>query len=185
MSLKLSDTRVYEPQIRARLGTTTHLCEVVVLKLRTVFTWSAAQVRAPSDLGWHGPDQRTWGSTDPLGSYLRLIDFVYHSTVGLRVIKKKKKDPLSATPGLGGHATPGPVGSWWRVGPNSPPPQVVAVPLPTDHHPRSVALSLQLPVPSCAHSSPNSPPPQVNLLTAVERKTVKARLWPWLSDNSP
>ena len=24
------------------------------------------------------------------GSYLRLIDFVYHSTVGLRVIKKKK-----------------------------------------------------------------------------------------------
>ena len=25
MSLKLSDTRVYEPQIRARLGTTAHL----------------------------------------------------------------------------------------------------------------------------------------------------------------
>ena len=25
------------------------------------------------------------------GSYLRLIDFVYHSTQGLRVIKKKKK----------------------------------------------------------------------------------------------
>jgi len=25
------------------------------------------------------------------GSYLRLIDFVYHSTLGLRVIKKKKK----------------------------------------------------------------------------------------------
>ena len=24
------------------------------------------------------------------GSYLRLIDFVYHSTLGLRVIKKKK-----------------------------------------------------------------------------------------------
>ena len=24
-------------------------------------------------------------------SYLRLIDFVYHSTLGLRVIKKKKK----------------------------------------------------------------------------------------------
>jgi len=24
------------------------------------------------------------------GSYLRLIDFVYHSTIGLRVIKKKK-----------------------------------------------------------------------------------------------
>ena len=26
------------------------------------------------------------------GPYLRLIDFVYHSTLGLRVIKKKKKD---------------------------------------------------------------------------------------------
>ena len=25
-----------------------------------------------------------------MGSYLRLIDFVYHSTLGLRVIKKKK-----------------------------------------------------------------------------------------------
>ena len=36
LSLHLSDTRVYEPQIRARLGTTTHLCEVVVLKLRAV-----------------------------------------------------------------------------------------------------------------------------------------------------
>jgi len=26
------------------------------------------------------------------GSYLRLIDFVYHATLGLRVIKKKKKE---------------------------------------------------------------------------------------------
>jgi len=33
LSLKLSDTRVYEPQIRARLGTTTNFCRVVVLKL--------------------------------------------------------------------------------------------------------------------------------------------------------
>ena len=34
MSLQLSDTRVYEPQIRARLGTTAHFCRVVVqLKL--------------------------------------------------------------------------------------------------------------------------------------------------------
>ena len=33
---ELSDTKVYEPQIRARLGTTAHLCKVVVLKLRTV-----------------------------------------------------------------------------------------------------------------------------------------------------
>ena len=36
LSLKLSDTRVYEPQIRARLGTTAHFCEVAVLKLRAV-----------------------------------------------------------------------------------------------------------------------------------------------------
>jgi len=28
------------------------------------------------------------------GSYLRLIDVVYHSTLGLRVIKKKKKRSL-------------------------------------------------------------------------------------------
>jgi len=34
--LKLGDTRVYEPQIRARLGTTAHFCGVVVLKLRAV-----------------------------------------------------------------------------------------------------------------------------------------------------
>jgi len=27
LGLKLSDTRVYTPQIRARLGTTTHFCE--------------------------------------------------------------------------------------------------------------------------------------------------------------
>ena len=27
------------------------------------------------------------------GSYLRLIDFVYHSTLGLRVIKKRREDP--------------------------------------------------------------------------------------------
>jgi len=30
----LSDTTVYEPSIRALLGTASHFCEVVVLKLR-------------------------------------------------------------------------------------------------------------------------------------------------------
>jgi len=37
-------------------------------------------------------------SDSEAGSYLRLIDFVYHSTLGLRVIKKKKRlgiDPLA------------------------------------------------------------------------------------------
>ena len=38
------------------------------------------------------------------GSYLRLIDFVYHSTLGLRVMKKKKKTSaiLAAEAGLPG-----------------------------------------------------------------------------------
>ena len=35
-----------------------------------------------------------WGSE--AGSYLRLIDFVYHSTLGLRVIKKKRRYILAA-----------------------------------------------------------------------------------------
>ena len=34
LSLNLRDTKVYEPSIRARLGTTAHFCRVVVLKLR-------------------------------------------------------------------------------------------------------------------------------------------------------
>ena len=33
-SLELSDTKVYAPQIRALLGTASHFCEVVVLRLR-------------------------------------------------------------------------------------------------------------------------------------------------------
>ena len=33
--LELSDTTIYEPQIRALLGTASHFCQVVVLKLRT------------------------------------------------------------------------------------------------------------------------------------------------------
>jgi len=41
LSLKLSDARVCEPQIRARLGTSTHFCEVVdrVLLLCTDGVW--------------------------------------------------------------------------------------------------------------------------------------------------
>ena len=35
-SLELSDKKVDEPQIRARLGTAAHFCEALVLKLRTV-----------------------------------------------------------------------------------------------------------------------------------------------------
>jgi len=35
-SLQLSDTTIYEPSVRALLGTASHFCPVVVLKLRTV-----------------------------------------------------------------------------------------------------------------------------------------------------
>jgi len=35
-------------------------------------------------------------SCSEAGLYLRLIDFVYHSTLGLRVIKKKKKEHFFA-----------------------------------------------------------------------------------------
>ena len=37
-------------------------------------------------------------SDSEAGSYLTLIDFVYHSTLGLRVIKKKRREvPLDGT----------------------------------------------------------------------------------------
>ena len=39
-SLELSDTQVYEPYIRALLGTPSHFCDVVDLKLGTVSEWN-------------------------------------------------------------------------------------------------------------------------------------------------
>jgi len=46
------------------------------------------------------------------GSYLRLIDFVYHSTLGLRVIKREKDRQLrSARQGMLSRSLPG---SWKR-----------------------------------------------------------------------
>jgi hypothetical protein len=36
MSLELSDAKVYEPEMRALLGTASQFCEVVVLEPRTV-----------------------------------------------------------------------------------------------------------------------------------------------------
>ena len=47
-SLELSDTKFYEPEIRARLGTAAHFCEVVVLKLRTWRCSSAQSARTSS-----------------------------------------------------------------------------------------------------------------------------------------
>ena len=54
LSLKLSDTRVYEPQIRARLGTTAHFCEVVV---RTTLP--------PRRHRSHRVQRRGWRERDP------------------------------------------------------------------------------------------------------------------------
>ena len=52
--------------------------------------WSSApgQHEAPSQFEKNYFTEMCSGSE--AGSYLRLIDFVYHSTLGLRVIKKKK-----------------------------------------------------------------------------------------------
>jgi len=44
-SLELSDTKVYEPQIRALLGTASLFCEVVVLKLPGPLQDSQAHIR--------------------------------------------------------------------------------------------------------------------------------------------
>ena len=41
------------------------------------------------------------------GSYLRPIDFVYHSTLGLSVIKKKKKREAAAKARSFVHTVPG------------------------------------------------------------------------------
>ena len=46
-SLKLSDTKVHEPQVRALLGTSAYLCRVVVLQLRSVSGRVEEEVYAP------------------------------------------------------------------------------------------------------------------------------------------
>jgi len=40
-----------------------------------------------------GPSHPEMCSGSEAGSYLRLIDVVYHSALGLRVIKKKRRPP--------------------------------------------------------------------------------------------
>jgi len=89
-SLELSDTKVYEPQIRALLGTALHFCEVIVLKLRTAPIGTAHPLPAPEASGLtaspytrkvdtcvYYPETRNPKSAtrNPLHSYLRLIDF--------------------------------------------------------------------------------------------------------------
>ena len=57
--LELSDTHVYEPKIRALLGTAAHFCKVVVLKSRT-----------DSTSGLRGPGR---ASTHPCSETLHLV----------------------------------------------------------------------------------------------------------------
>jgi len=62
LSLKLSDTRVYEPQIRARLGTAAHFCETVVLKLvqPRMVMWGGRGCAGPHT--WRMPHALVWPS---------------------------------------------------------------------------------------------------------------------------
>ena len=50
LSLKMSDKRVYEPQIRARLGTTAHFCAVVVKDERLAAFFAMLDPRARRSL---------------------------------------------------------------------------------------------------------------------------------------
>jgi len=64
--LKLRDTTVYEPQIRARLGTTAHLCKVVV---HTPEVEPASGTQEGDPLGEHfNLSTWRWHSADELGS---------------------------------------------------------------------------------------------------------------------
>ena len=79
-SLELSDTHVYEPSLRARLGTTAHLKNIVVLKLRQ---------RIPGTLQ---PDRLgLTGQSKQIGLVHKAHKRLYHSTLGLRVIKKREE----------------------------------------------------------------------------------------------
>ena len=129
-SLELSDTQVYEPWIRALLGTASHFCSFVYRPPSMM----PAKLSIEMMMGEHPAARKIWQNTFSTffniknsrkkskieqcqklnvqphhcllensrpanssqcsgfkaGSYLRLIYFVYHSTLGWRVIKKKK-----------------------------------------------------------------------------------------------
>ena len=109
LSLKLRDTRVYEPQTRTRLGTTAHLCKVVVLKLR-------AQVDMTQHVGLRCVGQsKPERGKEPLPSdnLKRLKDFdlkaksltvlyVPYSLDSGRVPRRKMSMPKRAPPSLFG-----------------------------------------------------------------------------------
>ena len=51
-NLELSDTKVYAPEIRPRLGTAAHFCEVVVLKLPHLFEMMSSHVLSLPRSSW-------------------------------------------------------------------------------------------------------------------------------------
>ena len=69
-SLELSDSKVYEPYIRARLGTATHFCEVVVRKLRTVPIGTALSLVPHS-----GNIDADYSQVDVLGVRYKSVNF--------------------------------------------------------------------------------------------------------------
>ena len=64
---------------------------------------AAAAMAMCTSSGWSTTPDTSHPSSAALrtgaGSYLRLIDFVYHSNLGLRVTKKKKKKKTEHHPG--------------------------------------------------------------------------------------
>jgi len=92
-------------EIRALLGNTAHFCNsfehepVQILQHRVVQTFDFKRLVQGLWFLVLGLGSRVRVDLDAemcsgseAGSYLRLIDFVYHSTLGLREIKKKKGD---------------------------------------------------------------------------------------------
>ena len=68
--------------------------------------WRRGPGKAPARLGWRSCQVQTvtpkyfteMCSGSVAGSYLRRIDFVHHSTLGLRVLNKKKKKKKKKSP---------------------------------------------------------------------------------------
>ena len=60
-SLKCSDTRVYEPYIRAFLGTASQFCEVAVLNLSCNTSWSSVKHHAGKECGDNGRQRKGVG----------------------------------------------------------------------------------------------------------------------------
>ena len=81
LSLELSDTRVYGPQIRARLGTTARFYQVAVLKLRAI----------PSSLESGGRTKHPWPSRFWSRTLIdtELVDHIHRGISGRGTTKEK------------------------------------------------------------------------------------------------